>query len=410
MRGEILAGITTFFTMSYILVVNPVILSAAGMPKDGVVFATAVSSAVATLLVGIWADLPFALAPGMGLNAYFAYSCVVGMGISYETALTAVLIEGLIFLVFAVFGLRERIFKAMPKDIALSISAGIGLFIAFIGLRNAGIVVPDRNTLIKLGNISSFPAVSTLLSLILIGYLSKKRISGSILIGIIFSTLLSIIFGKSELPHAFIGIPHPTAAFKLDFKSVLNGSIVPVIVAFLLVDVFDTVGTLTGLAARLGIPLSSGKVGRALTSDAVGTVVGGLLGTSTVTTYIESASGIASGGRTGKTAITVSILFLLSLLFYPLISAVPPFATSAALIYVGAFMMSSIGKVNWSNVSDAVPPFITFIGIPLTFSISDGIGLGFLTYSVLKAVTGRLSELNLTIFIVSAIFFVKFFF
>jgi AGZA family xanthine/uracil permease-like MFS transporter len=408
MRKEVLAGITTFFTMSYILLVNPAILSAAGMPKDGVIFATAVASALATFLVGFWAGLPFALAPGMGLNAYFAYTCVLGMGISYETALTAVFIEGLIFLVLSIFKFREAIFKAIPESMAYSISAGIGLFIAFIGLKNANLIVSNKNTLVSLGDFSSFPAIITVLSLIVIAYLSKKGVSGSILIGIAFATVISIIFGKSPLPHSILGFPSPTAAFKLDFLSVMNGSIIPVIVAFLLVDVFDTVGTLTGLTARLGISLKDERIGKALTCDAFGTVAGGLLGTSTVTTYIESASGIAAGGKTGATAITVSILFLMSLFLYPLISAVPTFATSAALIYVGAYMMASIKRIDWDNVADSIPAFVTFIGIPLTFSISDGIGLGFITYSLLKILAGRVKELNVTIFIISIVFLVKF--
>ncbi len=408
MRREIIAGFTTFFTMSYILVVNPSILSAAGMPKDGVIFATAVASAIATFLVGIWAGLPFALAPGMGLNAYFAYTCVLGMGISYQTALTAVFIEGLLFLILSVFKFREAIFKAIPENLAYSISAGIGLFIAFIGLKDANLVVANKNTIVSLGDFSSFPAVITILSLILIAYLSKRKVSGSILIGIVFAAVLSVIFGKSSVPQTIFGIPHPSTAFKLDFSSVIDGSIVPVVVTFLLVDVFDTVGTLTGLTARLGIPLKDEKVSRALTCDAVGTVTGGLLGTSTVTTYIESASGIAAGGKTGITAVTVSVLFALSVFLYPLISAVPTFATAAALIYVGAYMMASVRKIDWDNVADSIPAFVTFVGIPLTFSISDGIGLGFITYTFLKLLTGKIKELNLTIFIISIVFLVKF--
>ncbi len=409
-KKEVLAGLTTFFTMSYILVVNPAILSAAGLPKDGVVFATAVASGLATLLVGIWADLPFAMAPGMGLNVYFTYSVVEKMGVSPYTALTAVFIEGVLFLLMALFGMRKKIFSEMPKNLALAISAGIGLFIALIGLKNAGIVISSKATLVTLGKVTSPEALITLSALLLIAVLDYLQIPASILIGVFFSFILAVIFGKAHLPSALLGFPKPDAAFKLDFHGVLTGQIIPVILAFLIVDIFDTVGTLAGLASRLGIPLSDDRVGKVLTSDAVGTVIGGLLGTSTVTTYVESASGIAAGGRTGLTAITVGVMFLLSTFLYPIFSAVPMFATSCALIYVGAFMMLSAAKISWNDVTESIPAFLTLIGIPMFFSISDGIGLGFISYVLVKLFTGKWRDLNFVVVSVAFVFAIYFFF
>lgn len=407
-KREVIAGFTTFFTMAYILVVNPAILSDAGIPKDGAIFATAVSSFIATLLVGVYAGLPFALAPGMGLNAYFAYTVCGQMGVSWKTALTAVFFEGVIFLIMALFGARRAIFRALPKSLAYGISSGIGIFIAFIGLKNAGIVESSKETLVKLGEISSPPALITLITVIFIGVLERKRGKGSLLLGIVFAVLLSVPLGLVHKPESVFGIPKPTAALQLNFSHIFSYSIVPVIVAFLLVDVFDTVGTLSALSVRMGIPLSDEKLGRALTSDAVGTTVGALLGTSTVTTYVESASGIAVGGRTGLTAVTVSLLFLTSLIFYPLISIVPVFATSPVLIYVGYFMMEPLRKVEWSDLTESLPAFITFLGIPLTYSISDGMGLGFITYTFLKLLTGRLQDLNPVLILLTLIFLIKF--
>jgi len=408
-KRELLAGLTTFLTMSYILIVNPAILSDAGIPKEGVIFATAVASAVATYTMGIYAGLPFALAPGMGLNAYFAYTVCGQMGINWRTALTAVFIEGVLFLIMAIFGARRAIFKSMPASLAYGISGGIGLFITLIGLKNSGLITYSKETLVKLGDITSPQAAITLVTLIFITVLQKKRVKGSLLIGIVFAVLLSVPFGLVEKPNAIFGFPKPSAAFQLDFSHILSYSIVPVVLAFLLVDVFDTVGTLSALCTRLGIPLEDKKVGRALTSDAVGTTVGALLGTSTVTTYVESASGVAAGGKTGLTAITVATLFLLSLFLYPLIDVIPTFTTSPVLIYVGYFMMESIKKIEWEEVTEALPAFITFTGIPFTYSISDGMGLGFITYTAVKLLCGRWRDLNWVLILITAIFLAKFF-
>ena len=408
-KGEVLAGFTTFFTMSYILVVNPVILSASGMPKEGVVFATAVASAIATFVMGTYAGLPFALAPGMGLNAYFAYTVCAKMGIPWQTALSAVFVEGVVFLTLALVGARRAILRAIPATLAYAISAGIGLFIALIGLKNAHIIVSNTNTLVALGDLKSFEAVVTIASLILTGILVAKKVAPALLLGIAFAEVVGVACGKVAFPEKLLGFPQPTAAFQLDFASILTASIVPVVLAFLIVDIFDTVGTLSGLCARLGVSLSDSKVEKALTADAVGTTVGSLLGTSTVTTYIESASGVATGGRTGVTAIAVALLFLLSTFLHPLISAVPDFATSAALIYVGGFMLLAVKRINWEEPLDMLPAFITLIGIPLTFSISDGMGLGFLTYTATRFFAGRWREINLPLVLITALFLFKFF-
>jgi len=383
-RREVVAGLTTFFTMAYVLVVNPAILSAAGVPKEGALFATAVASAVATFLMGVYAGLPFALAPGMGLNAYFAYAVCGQMGVDWKTALTAVFIEGVIFLFGALFGARRAILRAIPRNLAYGISAGIGLFITLIGLKNAGIVVSSQATLVKLGNLKSPEVLITIAALTVTVVLVKRRVPGALLIGIFAATALGILAGKGELPKEVFGFPKPTAAFQLNLEAVFNLTILPVVLTFLLVDVFDTVGTLSALCARLGIPLKDERVGRALTCDAVGTTVGGLLGTSTVTTYVESSAGVAAGGRTGLTAITVAVLFLLSLFLYPLFSAVPTFATSPALILVGYYMAQSAKEVEWDNFTEAFPAFLTMVLIPLTFSISDGLIAGFGAYGFLK--------------------------
>ena len=409
LKTEILAGITTFFTMSYILFVNPAILSKSGMPKDGVFFATAFASGVAILIMGYFAELPFALAPGMGLNAYFAYTVCLQKHISWETALTAVFIEGVVFLIMALFSVRESIFRSVPKSLAYSISAGIGLFIALIGFHNSGIITYDKNTLLKIGKINSFEGIVTVISLLLIAYLIYKGVSGSLLIGIVFATVLALIFGKTKYTGALFGMPHPTTAFKLDFHSIFSFGIVPIVITFLLVDIFDTVGTLAGLCARLGIPLDDKKVSRALTTDAVGTTIGGLLGTSTITTYIESASGVAAGGKTGVTAIVTAILFFLSIFLAPLVGIVPTFATSAVLIYVGVFMMGAIKNIDWENPLDALPAFVVLAGIPFTFSISDGMGLGFITYVFVRIFTGKFKELNWILILITLVFILKFF-
>lgn len=409
LKREVIAGITTFLTMSYVLIVNPAILADAGVPKEGVIFATAVSSSLATLVMGVYADLPFALAPGMGLNAYFAYTVCNHMGVSWKTALTAVFVEGVLFLILALFRFREAIFKSIPTPLAYGISAGIGAFISFIGLKNAGIVVGSSDTFVRLGNLKSPAAFITLVSLLLIAVLDKKGITGSLLIGILFAVFASVPFGLVGKPKGIFGLPEPTAAFKLDFSNLFSLSLIPVVLAFLIVDVFDTVGTLSALSVKMGVPLSDEKLGRALTSDAVGTTVGALLGTSTVTTYVESATGVAAGGRTGITAVTVALLFLASLFLYPLISVVPTFATSPALIYVGYLMMEPLKRVNWNEVTDSFPAFVTFLSIPLTFSISDGMGLGFVTYALLKAFLGKLHDLNPVLILISLVFVAKFF-
>ncbi len=311
LKREIIGGLSTFFTMAYILVVNPAILSVAGIPKDGALFATAAASAIATFLVGVWAKLPFALAPGMGLNAYFAFVVCKSLGISWQTALAAVFLEGILFLILSLLGFRHKVFKSIPKSLAIGISAGIGLFISLIGLKEAGIIISDKNTLVSLGNISNIKAVTAIASFIFIAVLSYLRITGAVLIGIIFATFLAAILGDFHMPNNLFSFPTPTAAFKIDWSSLFSLSILPIMVTFLLVDMFDTVGTLAGLSSLLGIKKDDERLSKVLTVDATGTTIGALLGTFTVTTYIESAAGIVSGARTGIASIVIATLFFI---------------------------------------------------------------------------------------------------
>ena len=408
LKREIIGGLSTFFTMAYILVVNPAILSVAGVPKDGALFATAIASAIATFLVGIWAKLPFALAPGMGLNAYFAFVVCKGLGISWQTALAAVFLEGIIFLSLSLLGFRQKIFQAIPKSLAIGISAGIGLFISLIGLKEAGIIISDKNTLVSLGDISNIKAVIAVASFIFIAVLSYLKVTGAVLIGIIFATFLAWILGDFHMPTTFFSFPTPTAAFKIDWTSLLSLSILPIIVTFLLVDMFDTVGTLAGLSSLLGIKKDDKRLAKVLTVDAAGTTVGALLGTSTVTTYIESSAGIVSGARTGIASIVVAVLFLVSLFFYPILSSIPLYVTSGALIFVGFLMFQTVKNIDFSKIEEGLPAFVTLMGIPLTFSIANGIGFGFITYTILKLVLGKFRDLNPLIIIISIIFLLHF--
>ena len=408
LKREIIGGLSTFFTMAYILVVNPAILSVAGVPKDGALFATAVASAIATFLVGIWAKLPFALAPGMGLNAYFAFVVCKGLGISWQTALAAVFLEGIIFLILSLLGFRQKIFQAIPKSLAIGISAGIGLFISLIGLKEAGIIISDKNTLVTLGDISNIKAVIAIASFIFIAVLSYLKVTGAVLIGIIFATILAGILGDFQMPTTLFSFPAPTAAFKIDWASLFSLSILPIIVTFLLVDMFDTVGTLAGLSSLLGIKKDDKRLSRVLTVDAAGTTVGALLGTSTVTTYIESAAGIVSGARTGIASIVVAILFLTSLFLYPILSSIPLYVTSGALIFVGFLMFQTVKNIDFSKIEEGLPAFVTLMGIPLTFSIANGIGFGFITYTILKLTLGKFKDLNPLIIIISIVFLLHF--
>jgi len=380
-KTEVLAGITTFMTMAYILAVNPGMLSATGMDAGGVFTATVVSSMIATLIMALYAKYPFALAPGMGLNAFFAFTVVLGpMGKSWQFALTAVLIEGIIFILLSFVKAREAIFDSIPMNLKHAVSVGIGLFIAIIGLSGAGIVVPGNGTVLALGDLTSGSVAVALFGILVTGILLAKNVSGAILIGIIASTLIGIPLGVTMIPEGFSILSLPPSLSNVAFKfvgmeEILSMEMVVVVFTFLFVDIFDTVGTLAGVSSKAGFLDKDGKlprVGKALMADAIGTVAGACLGTSTVTTYVESAAGVAGGGRTGLTSLATAGMFALALFFAPLFTMIPAAATGPALVIVGLFMMSPIKKINFEDFTDAIPAFLTIVMMPFAYSIADG--------------------------------------
>lgn len=410
-KTEVLAGITTFMTMGYILIVNPLILSETGMDFGALITATAISGAIATLFMAFFANLPFALAPGMGLNAFFAYAVVIGMGYPWQFALTAVFLEGIIFLILTFFNIREAIVNSIPINLKHSISAGIGLFIAFIGLQNAGIIVNNDATLVGLGHLGSPAAMIAIIGLVIAGVLHIKRVTGALIIAIIVGTIIGLFFGVTRLPEGLKFLSAPASLspifFKFDFSRIFSLDMVVVLFTFLFVDMFDTVGTLVGVASKADMLDEEGRlpgVKMALFADAVGTTAGACLGTSTVTTYVESAAGVAEGGKTGLTAFTVAIGFLLALFMSPIIIMIPAAATAPALIMVGIFMMSPIQKVDMDDFSEAIPAFLTLIMMPLTYSISEGIVFGIVSYVVLKYLTGKAKDVSLVTLVIAVIF------
>lgn len=414
-KTEILAGITTFMTMGYILAVNPGMLSEAGMDWGGVFTATALASALATLIMAFAANYPFVLAPGMGLNAFFAYTVVLSMGYSWQTALTAVFIEGIIFILMSFVNVREAIVNSLPMSLKNAVSAGIGLFIAFIGLANAGIVQQGAGTPLALGDLTSPAALVAIIGLIITGVLLYKNVTGAILIGIVASTIIGIPFGVTPLPEKLISMPPSLSevAFKLEFSQIFSLEMLAVVFAFLFVDVFDTIGTLVGVASKADMLDKDGKLPRvkqALFADAVGTTAGALLGTSTVTTYVESASGVAQGGRTGLTALTSAVLFLLALFLAPLFGIIPGAATAPALIIVGLFMISSVLKIDFEDFTEAIPAFLTIIMMPLAYSIAEGICFGVISYAVLKLLGGKGKDASPVIYILAVLFILKYIF
>lgn len=416
MRTEIIAGITTFMTMVYILAVNPGILSATGMDKDAVFTATALSAVIATLVMALVARLPFALAPGMGLNAFFAFTVVLGMGYTWQFALTAVFLEGIIFLVLTALNVRELIVNSIPMALKHAISVGIGLFITFIGLQSAGIIVDNPATLVSLGSVKTGPAVVALVGVVITAILLKKNVNGAILIGILASTVLGIFTGVTIIPENFSVVSVPPSIepifFQFDFSQVFTIDMAIVLFTFLFVDMFDTVGTLIGVTSKADMLDEEGKVPRvkqALFADSIGTFFGAILGTSTVTTYVESASGVAAGGKTGMTALTVAVMFALALFFAPVFMIIPGAATAPALIIVGLFMISPISKIDLTDISEALPAFLTIIMMPLTYSIADGIVFGMLAYVVINLITGQFKKLSPIMYIIAALFIFKFF-
>jgi adenine/guanine/hypoxanthine permease len=411
-RTELEAGLTTFLTMAYILVVNPLILADAGVPIEGALFATAVAAAVGSILMGVLANYPFALAPGMGLNAYFAYVVVLGMGVPWQTALGAVFISGVIFLILTLGRIRELVVKAIPMGLKLATGAGIGLFIAFIGFRNAGLVVASPATLVTLGDLVALPTMLAVLGLVLTAALLARGWKSAIIVGIVATALAAFAFGIADAPRGIMALPDPSGTFgALDIRGALALGILHVVFVFLFIDLFDTVGTLVGLGQQAGFLTPKGELPRAqraLLADSVATTVGAVLGTSTTTSYIESATGVAEGGRTGLTAVTVGALFLLAVFFSPLAAAVPAVATAPALIIVGSLMLKGALGVAWNDATEAVPAFVTILAMPLTFSIANGLALGFITYPLIKLLSGRGREVSILVYVLAALFILRF--
>jgi adenine/guanine/hypoxanthine permease len=406
-QKELLGGLTTFMTMAYIIVVNPRILAEGGMPIEGVIFATCVSAAVATLVMGLWANYPIALAPGMSLNAYFTYSIVIGRGVPWTTALGVVFFSGLLFFVLTLTRVREQIVNGIPDCLKHSTAAGIGLFIAFVGLRNAKLVVAHPATLVALGSFSDPQVQVATFGLVLMA----RRINAAILLGIFATTLVGILRGLAQWPRHLVSLPHPAGTFlKLDLAGAAHFGLVELIFAFFFVDLFDNVGTLVGVCEEGGF-LQDGilpRASRALLADATGTLFGSLTGTSTVTSYIESAAGVAAGARTGLGNVVIAALFLAALFCAPLASAIPGYATAPVLILVGALMCQSVSRVRWDDFSEAFPAFLTVLATPLTFSVATGLSLGLISYTLVKVGAGRRREISPLIWILTALFLLRY--
>jgi AGZA family xanthine/uracil permease-like MFS transporter len=411
-RTEIVAGITTFLTMAYIIFVNPSILAAAKMPIDAVFVATCVAAAIGCLLMAFLANYPIALAPGMGLNAYFAFSVVGGMGYSWQVALGCVFISGVIFFIISVLPIREWIVNAIPKSLKMAIAAGIGLFLALIALKNAGVVVGDKATLVTHGQLTSFPVVMAALGFALIVALEYRRIMGGVIIGILAVTVVAVVTGQQKLEGVFAMPPSiEPVLLQMDLGGAFKVGLVTVVFAFLFVDLFDNTGTLIALAHRGGFMRPDGTVPRlhrALMSDSAAAMIGAALGTSTTTSYIESAAGINAGGRTGLTAATVAVLFILALFLAPLAKSIPDYATAPALLYVACLMTRSLTEVAWDDLTEAAPAVITALAMPFTFSIAEGIAFGFISYAAIKLVTGRVSEIHPAVGILAVLFVIKY--
>ena len=437
-KTEVIAGLTTFMTMAYILAVNPSILGATGMDTGAIFTATALASAIGSFCMALFANLPFVLSAGMGLNAYFAYTVVLGMGYSWEVALTAVFVEGIIFIILSLTNVREAIFNAIPASLKVAVSVGIGLFITFIGLQNAHIVVEGStlvglfsfNGSVKAGTFQSegITVVLALIGLLITAFLVIKNVKGNILLGILITWVLGIICQLTGLyvpnaeagfysliPSGIISAPASVAPtlFKMDFSAIASLNFVVVVFAFLFVDIFDTLGTLIGCATKANMLDKEGKlpgIKGALMADAVGTTVGACLGTSTITTFVESSSGIAEGGRTGLTSIVSGLLFILALFFSPIFLAIPSFATAPALIVVGFFMMQSVAKINWSDMLEAIPAFICIFAMPFMYSISEGISFGVISFVVLNAVAGKAKKITPLMWVLAVLFILKYIF
>lgn len=422
-KTEMIAGMTTFMTMAYILIVNPSILSATGMDFGALFTATALSSVIATLIMALYANLPFALAPAMGPNAFFAFTVVLGMGYSWQFALTAVFIEGIIFILLTFLNVREAIINAIPLTIKKAVSVGIGLFIAFLGLYNSGIVVTGMfhvgndkldGVPVTIGHISSGGALLALIGLIITAFLLARKVKGALLLGILVTTVIGIPMGVTQLPEGLKFVSAPPSLkpilFQFEWSNIFSVDMLIVLFTFLFVDMFDTVGTLVGVATKADMLDENGNipnVKQALFADAVGTTVGAILGTSTVTTFVESASGVADGGRTGLTALSTTAMFALALFLSPLFIMIPAAATAPALILVGLFMMSPVKDINFDDFTEALPAFLTIIMMPLTYSISEGIVFGILSFILLKLLTGKQKDVSPLMYVIAVLFIAK---
>lgn len=411
-RTELFAGMTTFMTMAYILAVNPAILSATGMPMPALFTATALASAVASFLMAFMANLPFALAPGMGLNAFFAYTVVLGMGYSWQTALTAILIEGVLFVLLTVFNVRNAIANSIPLSIKRAISVGIGLFIAFIGLQNTGIIVGNPATLVGLGDITNPSVMLAFLGICLVAVLLIYKVKGALLAGVLLTTLIGIPMGVTTLDFSNGFIPPSVApiAFQFQFDEILSLDMVVIVFTFLFVDLFDTVGTFVGVATRSNMLDKTGAVPRmkqAFLADSIGTIFGSCVGTSTITTFVESASGCAEGGRTGMTSFVVGVFFLISLFLAPLFLAIPAAATAPALLMVGLFMIAPIREIDYSDYAESVPAFICMLFMPFAYSIADGVVFSVLAYVSIKVLSGKSKDVGVFTWVLASLLLLK---
>ncbi|ACO73450.1 NCS2 family permease [Laribacter hongkongensis] len=411
-KTEVLAGFTTFLTMAYIIFVNPAILSQTGMDFNAVFVATCVAAAIGTMVMGLVANYPIALAPGMGLNAYFTFAVVKGMGVPWETALGAVFISGVIFVIITSLKIREQIVNAIPHSLKLAISAGVGLFLAIIGLKGAGVITGSEATMVTLGNVAAPTTLLAVFGFFVIVALEYRKVTGAIIIGVLLVTLLSVLLGMTEFKGVFAAPPSIEPTFmKMDIASAINAGLIGVIFIFFFIDLFDTTGTLIGVSHRAGLLDKDGKLPRlkrALFADSTAIMAGGVLGTSSVTAYVESAAGTSVGGRTGLTAVVVALLFLAALFLSPLAGTVPAYATAPALCYVAVLMTRGLAEIDWDDLTESAPAVITAVGMPFTYSIADGIAFGFISYAVIKVLAGRFRDLSPMVLVIAALFAVKF--
>lgn len=410
-RTEVLAGLTTFLTMAYIMFVNPSILGDAGMPKGSVFVATCLIAALGSVLMGLYANYPIAIAPGMGLNAYFAYVVVLGMGYTWQAALGAVFVSGCLFLLVTIFRIRDQIINGIPASIRVAITVGIGLFLALIALKSAGVVVESKATLVTLGDLHSPSVILFALGFFLIVVLDRLRVPGAILIGILAVTVASFIFGGNQFQGVFSAPPSIAPTFlQLDIKTALSSGFLNVVLVFFLVELFDATGTLMGVAKRAGllVPGKMERFHRSLLADSGAIFAGSLLGTSSATAYVESASGVQAGGRTGLTAVTVAVLFLACLFIAPLAGSVPAYATAPALLFVACLMLKELTEVDWADTTEAIPAAITAVMMPFTYSIANGLAFGFISYAAIKLFTGRARDVHWMVWIIAALFLFKF--